>query len=83
MARYQGSTLYMPAALSRYSTARSSDTTGCTKMEFMMPRNSVDVYKPPSVLVMCCSVSLQVAQQHQKRPEAEGRGGGKGGGVIP
>ena len=63
MARYQGSTLYMPAALSRYSTARSSDTTGCTKMEFKMPKNSVAVYKAPNVLVISCSVVLQAGQK--------------------
>lgn len=70
MARYQGSTLYMPAALSRYSTARSSDTTGWTKMEFRMPRNSVAVYKAPRVLVICCSVSLQSEHKAVSRARA-------------
>lgn len=48
----QGRISYIPAARSRYITARFSAATGCRSRELMIPRKIVDAYKAPSTLWM-------------------------------
>lgn len=51
MARVQGRKEYMPAALSRYDTARSALRTGCTIRALITAKNKTLAYNAPSTLI--------------------------------
>ena len=61
MARVQGKKEYMPAALSRYDTARSALKTGCTMRALMTAKKSTLAYSAPSILIRpACVVTLSL-----------------------
>ena len=59
----KGKTEYMPAALSRYETARSAAMTGWMTVALIMLKNKVVAYRAPSTLVRpaCVVLHMQVA----------------------
>ena len=59
----KGKTEYMPAALSRYDTARSAAMTGWMTVALMILKNKVVAYRAPSTLVRpaCVVLHTQVA----------------------
>lgn len=66
-ARVQGKKEYMPAALSRYDTALSADSTGCTMRALMTAKKSTLAYRAPSTFSRPpCDVTLSL--QHQRAP---------------
>lgn len=60
----KGKTEYMPAALSRYETARSAAMTGWMTVALIILKNKVVAYRAPSTLVRpaCVVLHVQVAK---------------------
>jgi hypothetical protein len=58
-AKANGRAEYIPAALSRYETNLSTETTGCTADALVIPINRTAAYMDPIALNNSCTFSLE------------------------
>lgn len=63
-ANAKGSAEYIPAALSRYETNLSMETTGCAAVALVIPMKRTAAYIDPIALNNCCWVSLYMKEMY-------------------